>query len=134
MGLVAIREGIQTRLKTIRGLKVYDRPPESLGELPAAFVLPISGDYDTEFGDGIRYDFEITLIVSRAADIARAQSEVDPYIDRSGDKSVYAAIDGDVTLDGNADTCRVTRFKDYGGLTYAGTVYLGVKFEMEAWI
>ena len=133
MTLATIRTGIQTRLQTISGLRVFDRPPDSVNDYPCALILPKGGEYDTEFGAGTKYTFEITILVSRAADVDRAQTKIDPYIDRSGAKSVYAAVDGDVTLGGAAETCRVTGFKDYGGFEYGGILYFGVKFDVEIW-
>jgi len=128
MSLANIRTGLQTRLEIISGLRVFDRPPDSISQLPAAFIVPLRGAYNYAMNTGIDYDFEVTLFVARAADVADAQTKLDPYIAREGSKSVYAAIDGDTTLGGACSECIVLEFRDYGGLTYGDTLFLGVKF------
>ena len=133
MSLTTIRQGIQTRLETISGLRVYDRPPDSINELPCAFILPLSGGYHaTMRAASIQYEFEVTLLVSRASDMADAQTKIDPYINPTGSKSILYAIEGDATLGSTVDTCWVANFRDYGGLAYAGEVYFGCKFTLMA--
>jgi len=127
MTLATTRTGLKTRLETINKLKVFDRAPDSINQLPAAVIVPISGSYNYAMNMGILYEFEVTVLVSRA-DAASGQKELDDYIDRSGAKSIYAAIDGDTTLGGVCSESIVREFRDYGGFTYGGTVYLGVKF------
>ena len=133
MTLATIRTGLKTRLETISGLRVFERPPDSINQLPTAFILPLSGNYNYAMNTGIEYNFEITVLVSRAADVADAQTNIDPYIDRSGTKSIYAAVDGDPTLGGACSNCRVTDFRDYGGLAYGGIEYLGVKLSLKCY-
>lgn len=131
MSLATIRAGLAVRLETIDGLRVYPYPPDSISELPCAYILPKGGDYDTTFDHGIRYDFEVVLLLAKGADVKYAQLNIDNYINRTGAKSVYAAIDGESTLGGSCDVCRVARFSEYGGLEYAGTVFLGCKWALE---
>ena len=132
MTLSAIRTGLQARLQTIKKLKVYDRPPDSINQFPAAIIVPLGGLYDYAMNTGIRYQFEVTLLVARQ-ELVTAQEILDPYIDRSGTNSIYAAIDGDTTLGGECSECRIAEFRDYGGLSYGGHIYLGVKFIIEVY-
>lgn len=123
-----IRTGIATRLATINGLRVSDywrddpRPP-------IAMILPDRIEYDLNANRGAdTYIFVISLLVSRA-DERSAQINADAYI--VGPGSVKAAIEGDRTLDGTANTCRVTEMRNYGQVSVGDTIYLQVEFELE---
>ena len=131
MGLAAIRDGIKTRLGTISGLRSFDTVPESVNEFPAAVVKPSSGELDPAFGDaGPVLIFVITILVTRQ-DLATAQDALDPYLDVTGASSIRAAIEGDPTLNSSCDSCRVTRFAEYGAHEHAGILLLGVNIYLE---
>ena len=128
MSVNDLRDGIATRLSTISGLRVSDywrddpRPP-------MAMVLPDRVEYDLNANRGAdTYIFVISVLVSRADDRA-AQDNVDQYI--VGPNSVKAAIEADRTLDGTANTCRVTEMRNYGQVVVGDTIYLQVEFELE---
>jgi hypothetical protein len=131
MSIAGIRAGIKTRLATISGLRIYEYPPDSVSEIPAAMILPKSGKYNlTMKNTAMEYEFELTLLVSRAVDVSNAQECIDDYINPSGAKSIQVAIEGDSTLNGAADTSWLIGFRDYGGFLYAGQTYLGCKFDL----
>jgi len=132
MGLSAIRDGIKTQLDTIAGLQVHDVIPDSVNAFPAAVVRPFSGEYDPEFGSpGPIYSFIITILVTRQ-DAPSAQDKLDPYLDAAGASSVRAAIEADTTLSASCDTCRVTRFGEYGAHRYDdGPPLFGVNIYLE---
>jgi len=128
MSVNDLRDGIATRLSTINGLRVSDywrddpRPP-------MAMVLPDRIGYDLNANRGAdTYIFVISVLVSRADDRA-AQDNVDQYI--VGPNSVKTAIEADRTLDGTANTCRVTEMRNYGQVVVGDTIYLQVEFELE---
>lgn len=128
MSVNDLRDGIATRLSTINGLRVSDywrddpRPP-------MAMVLPDRIEYDLNANRGAdTYIFVISVLVSRADDRA-AQDNVDQYI--VGPNSVKTAIEADRTLDGTANTCRVTEMRNYGQVVVGDTIYLQVEFELE---
>lgn len=128
MSVNDLRDGIATRLSTISGLRVSDywrddpRPP-------MAMVLPDRIEYDLNANRGAdTYIFVISVLVSRADDRA-AQDNVDQYI--VGPNSVKTAIESDRTLDGTANTCRVTEMRNYGQVVVGDTIYLQVEFELE---
>jgi len=128
MSVNDLRDGIATRLSTISGLRVSDywrddpRPP-------MAMVLPDRIEYDLNANRGAdTYIFVISVLVSRADDRA-AQDNVDQYI--VGPNSVKTAIEADRTLDGTANTCRVTEMRNYGQVVVGDTIYLQVEFELE---
>ncbi|MDY6835542.1 MAG: hypothetical protein SVY53_12155 [Chloroflexota bacterium] len=127
----SVRSGIATRLDTITGLKVYTQPPDSINELPCAFVVPGKLDYKTTMGDvGFMGPFEITVLHAMASDIDDAQSALDPYMSPVGTYSVKAAINADNTLGGKADCSWLDMCEEYGILMYAEHPYLGCKFTL----
>ena len=124
----AIRQGIATRLATIPGLRssatMLDDPRP-----PVAMVIPERVEYDLNARRGVdRYIFVVQVLVSRADDRA-AQNNLDPYI--VGPTSVKEALFADPTLDGSAQTSRVTDVRSYGQVLYGETLYLGVEFAVE---
>ena len=107
-----LAEGLRDRLRTISGLRAYDTMAAK-PEPPAACVLgpTAATEYDLTFqGDAGLWKpvFEIEVFVS-AADLGRAQQALRAYVSPAGDKSIPAAIYGDVTLGGVADFARVLR-------------------------
>jgi hypothetical protein len=129
MGSVSgIREGIARNLETIGNLRVsatmLDAPRP-----PVAMVYPDSIDFDLNANRGAdTYIFIVSVLVGRADDRA-AQNRLDGFV--VGPHSVKAAIESDRTLNGNADTCRVTSMRNYQQVSIGETVYLGVEFEVE---
>ena len=130
MSLAGIRDAIKTALAGISGLRAYDTAPESIGELPAAYVVPVSGSYDFDIGGNMMHRFDIVLLVQRGGSLAEAQDALDAYLAESGSNSIKAAVDS-ANLGANADAIRVTGYRDYGGLSYADQLYLGCRFEVE---
>jgi hypothetical protein len=133
MSLTEIRIGLGTRLATILGLMVYHRAPSRVAKTPCVVILPRHGDYDRTMGGLMAHMLEVTVLVSLNQSHERAQAELDEYISATGTKSIKAAIETDRTLGGNAADCHVTRYYDYGGLEYAGVLYLGCRFEVEVY-
>lgn len=133
MSLSGIREAIATALKTISGLRVYDTAPESIGELPAAYILPRGGSYDSTFGGSMEHRLEVVLLVQRGGSLSEAQDQLDSYLAASGTKSIKAAVDA-ADLTGHADTIRLEGYRDYGGMEFAGQGYLGCKFDITVFI
>ena len=126
----SIRQGIATRMETIPGLRasatMLDDPRP-----PVAMVIPERIEYDMTAGRGVdRYIFIIQLLVSRADERA-AQNNIDPYI--TGPTSVKEALFADPTLDGAAQTCRLTDLRSYGQVLYGETLYLGCEFIVEVY-
>lgn len=124
----AIRAGIATRLSTISGLRAHSFQPDRITP-PMATVLPDRVEYDLNAGRGAdTFFFTVQVIVGRAEDRS-AQQNIDTFI--VGATSVKTAIEGDRTLGGAANTCRVTEMRSYQQVVYGDTVYLGCEFEVE---
>lgn len=123
-----IRAGIAKNLEAISGLRVsatmLDAPRP-----PVAMVYPDVVEYDLNANRGAdTFTFIVLVLVGRADD-RTAQNRLDAYV--NGPSSIKAAIETDRTLNGNADTCRVTSMRNYQQVVVGETTYLGVEFEVE---
>lgn len=135
MSMLDIGDGIQTRLKTIQGLKVFSckELPDSINQFPAALIIPGETQYVTTLSStDADYNFRIILVFSRA-DSPSAVSKMLPYIAVEGEKSIVEAIHGDVTLDGKADTSKVIRNLGIGSLSWGGQIYMSTEFLVQVW-
>jgi len=130
MSLVGIRQAIATALGTISGLRVHQTAPESIGQLPAAYIVPRSGSYDLAAGGQMIHRFEVVLLVQRGGSLSEAQDALDDYLSASGSSSVRQAINS-ANLGAHADCIRVEGYRDYGGLEYAGQLFLGARLDVE---
>lgn len=131
-GLSAIRQGLADRIATIDGLRARDHIPDNIVP-PMAFVNPTQIQYDVDNARGlVQYTFTVSLFASRA-DSRSAQLTVDRYVSTSGLDSVKDAIEGDRTLGGIVDTCRVTNVTNYVVQDANDTEFLAVDFNVEVW-
>ena len=132
MSLTGIKAAIVASLNTISGLTAYSHLPETINEpLPVALVLPRSGDFDMDAGGNMMHHLEITVLLQRMGDLSQAQEDLDTYLDDTGTYSIKATLESSATvLTGHAHCLRVERWRDYGGLKYAETDYIGVKFDI----
>lgn len=102
--LAEVRDGLEARLNTITGLRVYDYIPDD-AFYPAAVIDITDVTYTSlDIGAGRRAVFAIYLLIPRAVD--RQQLELYPLID-NGPGSVLAAIKADPTLGGLAANAQV---------------------------
>lgn len=131
--ITAICEAIKARLDTgsangISGLHGSAVVPAS-PSYPAAWPEVKAIAYDsTEDGD-MTLTVEITVMVS-AADLGRAQTNLLPYTDRTGTKSIKASLETFVA--GQPwDSVRVQRMDGIGSYSIAGGEVIGAKFTAE---
>lgn len=130
--MIEIRSGLATRLGTISGLRTSSTMPDQVNP-PVAIVAPVGVDYDLNAGNGLtRYNFLITVLVARA-DGRSAQNQIDSYIAPTGATSIKAAIEGDRTLGGKAQTCRVTGVNNYALIDTLEIPFLSVDFVVEVY-
>lgn len=111
--LAAVRDGLEARLETIPGLHVADYVPDNSPAFPAAFIFPPTAtDYTDVIGPAgsITVTFIVLLMVPAGFD--RQQLDLYDLMDKTGTKSVYAAVMADRTLGGLAVDCRVTDAED----------------------
>lgn len=107
--LADIQSGIKTKLATIAGLNAYAVEPAS-PILPAAWPLVQEGAFDADLDGDATFTFNLTIMVS-ASDQGRAQTNLLPYLDKSGTKSIKAALENGNTLGvSGVDSVRVKSF------------------------
>jgi hypothetical protein len=98
--------GLKNRLATISGLRTFNYQPSSLNP-PVGFPLINRIQYHGAMGGGlVIYDCTVYVIVGRYTD-DRAFDDADDYLAYSGAKSVRAALEGDQTLGGIAQSLTV---------------------------
>lgn len=125
----AVMDGIGTRLATITGLRVHDYIADSITP-PAAMVSLPDVTYDSTMSRGSDdCSVDVIVFVGRASDRA-SRDQLADYIHGTGSKSIKAAIEGDVTLNGSAQTARV-QSATAEVMTVAGNDYLAATFTIE---
>lgn len=87
----AVRDALQTRLDTIDGLRPVDTIPAGDTNLPAAVVIPDSGQARTLGPIRQTQEFRVVLLVSTGSSRS-AQDLLDEYLSDTGTKSVRAAM------------------------------------------
>lgn len=126
-----IREGLETRLATIDGLRVTDFQPDSIRP-PIGFVFPQGVEFDLNANRGLDQVTMICTVIVARADDRISQKRLDEYV--FGTKSVKTAIEGDRTLGGRVNTVRVTEMRNYGQVLYGDVLYLAAEFVVEVWV
>lgn len=108
MDVNAVMDGLGVRLATISGLRVLDYPAENVPVPCAVVSFPGRVEYDSTMARGAdEATFEVHVLVGRV-EARTARDKLAAYMAGSGSSSVKAAIEGDVTLAGAADSLRVT--------------------------
>ncbi|RZQ59834.1 hypothetical protein [Amycolatopsis suaedae] len=112
--LTQIMDGIETRLKTIPGLRVTAYVADQINPPAAVVGVPDVPEYRLTMGRG-RFElrFTVTVLVSAALDRV-GQRALASYADVAGPNSVPAAIDGDRRLGGLVEECHITSFRVLG--------------------
>lgn len=102
-----VMTGLKNRLATISGLRCYSYQPPQINP-PLAYPVINQVEYHRAMGGGlVVYQCTIYVIVGRWTD-DRAFDAIDDYIAYSGAKSIRAAIEGDETLGGVAQSLTVS--------------------------
>lgn len=124
-----VADGIKTRLQTITGLRVYNYQPEQLNP-PVAYPSLNSVTYHKAFGGGlVEMNWTILVIVGRYLDRV-AHETLDGYLSYSGATSVRAAIEGDKTLGGVADTLILSDSTDISSLSSNDAEFLQIELSL----
>lgn len=125
-----LMDGLQARLETISGLRVFSQPADQV-PVPAAIVgFPRTVNYDFVYKRGAdRWSFTVILFVSRTED-RTAQERLGQFLNPTGATSVKTAIEADGTLGGKADSTRVTQATT-GIFTVEGIDYFGSEFTVD---
>lgn len=121
-----VADGIKVRLATISGLRTFSYQPEQLNP-PVAFPVLESVEYHRAFGGGdVQMRWQVFVIVGRYLDRV-AHSSLDGFLSYSGATSLRAAIEGDRTLGGVANTLVLDSGLSVGSLTVAEAEFLQVQ-------
>jgi hypothetical protein len=125
--VVQVLDGLATRLRTIDGLRVYDRPAD-ITAAPAAFMLLEAVDYQNAFALGDpRMEITVSVVVARTSDRA-AYERMSEYLAPTGSRSVRAAIEADRSLGGVCQTLIVLRADNVRMVSQGDADYLAVDF------
>lgn len=128
--IAQLRAGLAARLRTIDGLRVYEKIPDTVNPT-AAVIVPDAGVYGLTFGRNVdSHSFTIQIVISRSNE-AGGQDRLDEFISGSGAKAIIAAVDGDDTLGGVAHYTVVKGWREYGEYNLGGVDYLGCVFDVE---
>jgi hypothetical protein len=115
-------------LGEIAGIRVYTELPDNPA-MPCAVIFLERADYDEAFQRGLTiYEFSVRVIVTRVTE-RRAQRLLDEFID-NGAKSLKAALEEDITLDGSAYDVTVTALSAVGSVTIGEITYLAATFDV----
>lgn len=130
MSITDICNGIKDRLNhpAISGLHATAVVPAAPA-YPAAYNNVRRIEYDRDFDGDMNVTIEVTIMVA-AADLGRAQSNLFPYLERDGSKSIKAALEAPVH--GQPwDSLTVKSFEGVEGYDVAGGQAVGGKFTCE---
>ena len=129
-----IRDQLKNRLELVNDpapfVTVYDHVPDSLTP-PCAIVVPSNNAITYHEAMGTVGNaltlcrFDITIAEQRF-NTDFSQERLDEYLG-----TVPTALEGDQTLGGYAKSVIVTNARNYGPLTFASEVYLGVQLDLE---
>lgn len=128
--LTAIIDGLEARLATISGLRTYDYPADTVSPPAAIVSLPETVAYDRVLARGAdTWNLRVLVVVAKSTDRAW-RTKMAQYLDGAGASSVKAAIEGDRTLGGAANTTRVAAATP-GVFTIGGVDCWGATFDVE---
>jgi hypothetical protein len=130
-----IADGLRDRVLTVPGLAVFETPPQSASP-PMVVVWPPTVDYHETFGSNTARLIRTTVDVWILTGPAGAFTDVSvrdlwEFADTAGDRSIHAALSGDPTLGGVAETCHVASFRPAGVEEVAGIGFVGGVFAVE---
>jgi hypothetical protein len=127
--LAQIADGLETRLATITGLRVFDHIPDVFAP-PCAFVMPENVQYWQGFAGGnAEHAYTVTVIVGRTSERA-SQKTLYAFMNYSGDTSIRAAIEADRTLGGVVQTLLVERSDNVRMISQGEADYLAADFSV----
>lgn len=133
MSLATIRTALASRLTTANtALRFYSSVPDNPTP-PCAFAGLAEGRYKDDFDGDLSFRLPLHVIVSTSGGSPRAHEAIEEYIEKTGTKSVYAAILADGDLGGTCHAAVVTEFFEGfpDPFDYLNAAYLGVTFTIE---
>lgn len=121
--------GLKARLATITGLRTFSFQPSSLNP-PVGFPVINRIEYHGAMRGGlVIFDCTVYVIVGRYSD-DRAFNDADDFLAFSGAKSIRAAIEGDETLGGVAQSLTVASGANISSVNVADQDFLQVALQV----
>lgn len=100
-----IRAALATRLKSITGLQIYDRWPNSLNFPCAVIDVGPSEPLQTlGRGDLTKWTFQVYVLAGMAGDYAQGSDNLDGFLATSSTGGIFGAIAADPRLGNTVDT------------------------------
>ncbi|MEO5875518.1 MAG: hypothetical protein ABIS86_17010 [Streptosporangiaceae bacterium] len=128
--ILQVMKGLETRLKTIEGLRTSYFVADQINPPHAVIGVPPVENYRASFGRGqFIIKPQVFILVSAALDWV-GQTALAGYADVSGPLSIPAAIEADRTLGGVVDECVVDSFRPLGAEEVGVINYFGGVFDL----
>jgi hypothetical protein len=125
-----VKQQIADALATIDGLHTCAYRPSPMLQTPCAFVTINNIQYGyTMTRLNQKNFFDIQLLISRTKDLSESQSDIDEYLDYSGNKSIAQAVENGTYP--SLNHIHLTAMTQYGGFLYDDTPYFGCLFRAE---
>lgn len=126
-----VREGLKNNLSDIDGLRVYDIMPDVINP-PCAIIGQLDFTYDLNNARGLdQANLDVFVIVQRFSERS-GMINLDKYLAGSGDYSIKAAIESDLTLGGACNTLRVISAES-GTYTSGDVEFLSYRYRVIIW-
>ena len=117
--------GLKNRLATITGLRTFSYQPSQINP-PVAFPVINQVNYHRAMRGGlVVFDCVVYVITGRYTD-DRANADIDDYLAFSGAKSIRAALEGDETLGGVAQSLTVASSTDITSVSQGDAEFLQI--------
>lgn len=124
-----VMNGLKDRLARINGVRAFSYQPPALNP-PVAFPVINRIEYHGAMQGGlVIYDCTVYVIIGRYSD-DRAFETADEYLAFAGQKSVRAALEGDETLGGVAQSLTVASGTNISSVNVADQDFLQVALQV----
>lgn len=128
MNLTDVMEEVAARLATIKGMRVFPYPADSVSPPAAIVSYPETLTYDETYGRGSdRMALPVVVVVGKPYDRS-TRDLITRYTDGSGASSVKAALETGTYA--SCDGVRVTR-AEFDVVSIAGTDYVAAQFDLD---
>jgi hypothetical protein len=128
--ILQVMQGIETRLKTIDGLRVTYYIADQVNPPQAVVGCPPIDSYRATFRRGVFLLQPQVVVLTSAALDRVGQTALAEYANPIGAKSIPAAIEGDRTLGGVVEDCVVDSFQPLGMEEVGLIGYYGGVFDL----
>jgi hypothetical protein len=128
--ILQVMQGIETRLKTIDGLRVTYYIADQVNPPQAVVGCPPIDSYRATFRRGVFLLQPQVVVLTSAALDRVGQTALAEYANPTGARSIPAAIEGDRTLGGVVEDCVVDSFQPLGMEEVGLIGYYGGVFDL----